>query len=64
MERGDARMNEYVIRRGYINIPNNIKIKWWQLILYFPIILNLLYSRRYFIELINEKGEIRRIYEK
>ena len=57
-------MKEWVYRKGCEKQPNNIKLNWWQLICFLPFLDIISYDYRHFIELINEKGDIRRIYVK
>lgn len=56
--------NWYFYRKGYVIHRIERKIKWWEYILYFWVIERLVFYKRYFVELINEKGEVKRIYEK
>lgn len=57
-------MKEWILRRGCEKHPMNIPVKWWMYILLFPVIDIFLYEYKHFVDLVNEKGEIRRIYIK
>jgi hypothetical protein len=57
-------MKEWVFRRGYETRARNFKWKWWMWFIYPFLLTELFIYKVPFIDLINENGEVRRIYEK
>lgn len=57
-----SNQKEWVYKRGYELHQTGFKVKWYHYIIFWMIIDVLLFYKKEFIELINNKGEVRRIY--
>jgi hypothetical protein len=57
-------MKEWVFRRGYETRARDIKLKWYMYLVFMFVLDEILFYKVPFIDLINEKGEVRRIYPK
>jgi hypothetical protein len=57
---------EWVLKRGYELIPRKgaENLKWYHFIIFFSVIDEICFYKKQFLDLINEKGEVRRIYQK
>jgi len=60
-------MNEHIYQKGSEMISTNYKIKWWQYLLFLwtpSVLMGLAFYEKPFVDLINDKGIIRRVYVK
>jgi len=53
---------KHFYRRGYELRPTEIELKWYHWILFFSFIDTLLFYRKDFVDFIDEKGNISRVY--
>jgi len=55
---------KYLYRKGYELRTSDYDLKWWQYIILFPIVNELLFYRKHFVDFIDDKGKITRTYVK